>query len=285
MDQCLLYQLPNEILQDKLMALLPQTNLAAIRQASRLLHDLSTRVLYRRITLVKPSQFVKCCKVLMDTKFHVELVHEFVVNFLRFAHIVLAILLRRLTLLSRVDLLPSMIRLLMGTLKCLCFLRLLYVQIKPHNGIQAVVDACLTFPYLRSLGLGRTFHVDGSFLQSLSNLEYLDFALTELSVSDTEQYLSCPFPRLKGYIGFATHIPCFIPGSAVRTTIIRCSILLPGAHWIELMACLRQSTVPIKEFSVGPLALQTDMIMTIPDYIPDLHVLILMQSVHNEQVC
>ena len=46
MDQCFFYKLPNEILQDKLMVLLPQSDLAAIRRASTLLYDLSTRALY-----------------------------------------------------------------------------------------------------------------------------------------------------------------------------------------------------------------------------------------------
>jgi hypothetical protein len=80
MDQCILYQLPNEILQDKLMVILSQSDLAAIRQASTLLYDLSTRALYRRIYLTRPSQVVKCCKTLVDTKFHVEVTHEFVID-------------------------------------------------------------------------------------------------------------------------------------------------------------------------------------------------------------
>ena len=86
MDQCLLYQLPDEILQDKFMVLLAQSDLAAIRQASKLLYNLSTRVLYRRITLAKPSQLVKCCKTVMDAKFRVEMVHEFWIDIRRSAY-------------------------------------------------------------------------------------------------------------------------------------------------------------------------------------------------------
>ena len=86
MNQCRLYRLPNEILQDKLMVLLPQSDLAVIRRASKLLYDLSTRALYRRITLVKPSALVKCCKALMDENFRVEMVHEFWINIPRSAY-------------------------------------------------------------------------------------------------------------------------------------------------------------------------------------------------------
>ena len=85
MDQCFLYQLPNEILQDKVMVLLPQSDLAVIRRTSTLLYDLSTRALYRRISVTKPSQLVKCCKTLVDTKLRVEMVHEFVIDILRSA--------------------------------------------------------------------------------------------------------------------------------------------------------------------------------------------------------
>jgi hypothetical protein len=80
MDQCFLYKLPNEILQDKLMVLLPKSDLAAIHRASTLLYDLSTRALYRRISLTKSSQLVRCCKTLVGTNFRVEVVHEFVID-------------------------------------------------------------------------------------------------------------------------------------------------------------------------------------------------------------
>jgi len=176
-----------------------------------------------------------------------------------------------------------MIRLLMGTLKRLCFLRLLFIETMPHSGAQAVIDANLTFPYLKSLRIGCICNMDASFFRSLSNLEYLDISWVDRFVSDAEQYSSCPFPRLKAYVGFVHLIPHFIPGSAVRATCLKCCTLLPRTHWNELMACLRQSTVPIEQFSVGPLGLQTDMILAIPDYLPDLHVLNLIQSVDNEQ--
>jgi hypothetical protein len=154
----------------------------------------------------------------------------------------------------------------------------------PHSGAQAVIDANLTFPYLKSLRIGCICNMDASFFRSLSNLEYLDISWVDRFVSDAEQYSSCPFPRLKAYVGFAHLIPHFIPGSAIRATCLKCSTLLPRTHWNELMACLRQSTVPIEQFSVGPLGLQTDMILAIPDYLPDLHVLNLIQNVNNEQV-
>ena len=148
MDQCLPYQLPNKILQDKFTALLLQSDLAAIRQASKPLYHLSTRVLYRRTTLVKQSQLVKCSKTLVGSNFHAEMVHEFVIDIPRSAYV------------SRIDLLLSMIRLqvLKSTLKCLCFLRVLVCKyLMSRTGLEkAAIDVNLTFTFLRILRLGHT---------------------------------------------------------------------------------------------------------------------------------
>jgi len=190
------------------------------------------------------------------------------------------------SMLSPIDLFPSMIRLLQSTLKRLCFLRLLYIEIIPRASVmKAIFDANLTFPFLSYLRLGRICQVLPSFLRSLSNLEYLDIGSADVSISDAKKYPSCLFPRLKKYVGSASFIPRYISGCAIRTVLIGCFRPWPRAHWVEMMACLSQTTVSIEQFSVGSLALQVDMILTIPDYLPDLRVLDLMQRAANEQVC
>jgi hypothetical protein len=42
-QSCLLYRLPNEIMQDGVMSLLPQRDLASLHRTSKLLCDLTTR--------------------------------------------------------------------------------------------------------------------------------------------------------------------------------------------------------------------------------------------------
>ena len=93
MVQSLLYWLPNDILQDNFMPLLPQGDLAAICTSSKLLYHLANCALYQHIVLVKPLQLVRCCKTLMDTHFHVELVHKLCIDFPRFACIIVVYLL------------------------------------------------------------------------------------------------------------------------------------------------------------------------------------------------
>ena len=152
---------------------------------------------------------------------------------------------------------------------------------RTFSNVRALIDASLTFPFLRVLSLGPICDVDILFLQRLPKLEDLDLQMHEIS---TNTHMPGSFHQLMCYFGMAQHIPHIIPGSAVRIACISCNILLKE-RWIELMVCLRQSTVPIEHFQCGPQALQIDMILAIPDYLPDLRVLHLTQIVRNLPVC
>jgi hypothetical protein len=80
-NKCFLYDLPDEILHDQIVHMLPQSDLAALRRASKLFYDFSTRPLYRRISLTKLPQLVKCCKTLTNPNFNAaELVHAFMID-------------------------------------------------------------------------------------------------------------------------------------------------------------------------------------------------------------
>ena len=89
---------------------------------------------------------------------------------------------------------------------------------------------------IRSSQIPLTQHicdVEISFLQKLSTLEFLDFSLAEVSFSNTEQYPCCPLPHLNSYGGFASLMPCFIPGSTVRNVLIICPTLPNPMDWIH----------------------------------------------------
>jgi hypothetical protein len=125
--------------------------------------------------------------------------------------------------------------------------------------------------------------VDVLFLQRLSKLEHLDILNLEIS-ADAERAPPVSFPHLMYMGGSPDQIARFIPGSAVRVLVVKCDIL-PRHRWTELMACLKHSTVPIEYFKCGPEALQTDMILSIPDYLPDICVLNLSQILNDSPVC
>ena len=76
-DRPILFQLPDEILQDRIMTLIPRPDLASLRLTSKLMYTLSTRSLYRILDFKSPAQIVKCCKVLIANPAYAELVRVF----------------------------------------------------------------------------------------------------------------------------------------------------------------------------------------------------------------
>src|SRR6202044_3892170 len=116
-----------------------------------------------------------------------------------------------------------MIRLLRTILRRLCFLKRLSVLMRTFSNVRALIDASLTFPFLRVLSLGPICDVDILFLQRLPKLEDLGLQMHEIS---TNTHMPGSFRQLMCYFEMAQHIPHIIPGSAVRIACISCNILL-----------------------------------------------------------
>lgn len=79
-DQPFLCQLPDEILQDRIIALLPPADQAALRRTSKLLYDITTRPLYRYVSLSTIPQILKFCIVLTAKPAFAGAVRAFVVT-------------------------------------------------------------------------------------------------------------------------------------------------------------------------------------------------------------
>jgi hypothetical protein len=112
---------------------------------------------------------------------------------------------------------------------------------------KVVVNADLTFSFIRSLRLGRICDVDISFPQKLSTLEFLDFLLAEVSLSDTE-YSCCPLPRLKTYAGFTSHIPALFR-------------VLPSAMWMKCSTLLKPNGLNLWSVCGSRLSLLNDSML------------------------
>ena len=78
-DQPLLHQLPDEVLQDRIITLLPSSDQAAVRRTSKLLYNVSTRPFFRYLSLSEIPQIVKCCKVLTAKPEFADAVRELIV--------------------------------------------------------------------------------------------------------------------------------------------------------------------------------------------------------------
>jgi hypothetical protein len=149
MDWCFLYYKPHEILQGKNMVLLAQSHLAAIRHCCTIwVTTLSTHRFCQAIAPQGLPLLVILCWCLIPT------------------------------MLSEIDLLPSIIWLLKAILQRLRFLKRLCIKIRHHINTKTVLNVNLTCPILWTLrpGLGRICDMDSVFFQSLSNLKFLDIA-------------------------------------------------------------------------------------------------------------
>jgi hypothetical protein len=79
-DQPFLYQLPDEVLQDRIIALLSTTDQAAVRRTSKLLYNISTHSFYRYLLLSDVPQILKCCRVLVAKPAFAKAVRLFVIS-------------------------------------------------------------------------------------------------------------------------------------------------------------------------------------------------------------
>ena len=85
--QPLLHQLPDEVLQDRIITLLPSADQAAVRRTSKLLYNMSTRPFFRYLSLSEIPQIVKCCKVLTAKPEFADAVRELIVAGPRWVYI------------------------------------------------------------------------------------------------------------------------------------------------------------------------------------------------------
>jgi len=267
MDQPFLCQLPDEILQDRIIALLPLADKAALRCTSKLLYDISTRPFYRHISLSVIPQIIKCCKVLIGKPAFAGVVREFIISspqrrldgplFVSF----LRLFRRTVVLLHRVTVLELNI----------------FVGITDGPVPLILSEHCL-FPLLRVLRILDMSILSPAFLHHHPTLEHLGLKQIlcpcELPVSDANRVF---VPRLRTFIGPFKLLPFLIPNSAVFHAALMCGHILPGQRWVNLMMCLRKSRSPIWIFECHMRAFQKDMMFSM-SYLPELRVLRLLDQ-------
>ncbi|KIM82298.1 hypothetical protein PILCRDRAFT_475157 [Piloderma croceum F 1598] len=267
-DQPLLHQLPDEVLQDRIITLLPSADQAAVRRTSKLLYNMSTRPFFRYLSLSEIPQIVKCCKVLTAKPEFADAVRELIIAGPR----------------RRLDgpLFPSFLRLFARTVVLLR--RVTHLDLNIIVGLAGPVvpsilsDQC-DFPLLRELKLLDMSLLSPTFLRRHSTIEHLGLRQIlcpcEPPVFDEHRVV---VPKLRTFIGPFKLLPFVIPNSAVYHAGLMCGHILPPLRWVNLMLCLRKSSVPIWVFECHMRAFQKDMMFAIGDYLPELRVLRLLDK-------
>ena len=288
-DQPFLCQLPDEILQDRIITLLPLADQAALRCTSKLLYDISTRPFYRHVSLSAIPQIIKLCKVLTAKPAFASAVREFIVSSPKCVingneHSVLPDRIPRLSnIRRRLDgpLFISFLRIFSRTVALLHRVTILELNIFvgiTNGPVPLILSEKCMFPLLRVLRILDISILSPAFLHRHPTLEHLGLKQIlcpcETLFSEANRVF---FPKLRTFIGPVKLLPFIIPNSAVFHAALMCGHILPEQRWVNLMLCLRKSRSPIWIFECHMRAFQQNMMFSM-SYLPELRVLRLLDK-------